>query len=305
MRETLKSDLILFVAAFIWGVTFLVQKDVTDTVGAFSFTSIRFLLAAIFLTPFALRQNPLADELKQNKVKLILFLLPAFLLGPILSLGSAIQQWGLEYTSEANAGFITTFYVILTPIFAYILGSAIKKTTWIAAILMLIGLYFLSFEKGFDIKSINKGDFLTLICAVFWAMHIIAISYVIQYIPALWIAVAQNFSCALFSLIVATIFEDFNINTFATIIPQVLWAGVVSVGIAYTLQIVGQKRAPATHAVIILSLEAVIAAIAAMIYYQELMSPRAIFGAILMFCAVIVAELVPILQRQKNTSNTV
>lgn len=305
MNKTLKSDLLLFAATFIWGVTFLVQKNVTDIVGPFTFTAARFLLGGLFLLPLALRFNPLAKIHYSSIKKLFLYLLPAIILGPILVGAAALQQWGLVYTSEENSGFITTFYVIFTPIIAYFMGNAVQKNIWFAAVLMFIGLYFLSFggqSYGRDAGHgfmINLGDLLTLICAVFWAIHVIALGIVTQKIPPLWIAVTQNISCAFFAIVIAFLAKESpSISQFSTIIPQTLWAGVISVGIAYTFQVLGQQHAPPIHAVIILSLEAVVAAVAAMLFYKQLMSPMAIFGASLMLLAVMVAEVFPLLSKK-------
>ncbi len=303
MNKTLKSNIMLFIATLIWGITFLFQKDAAKFISPFYFTAMRFALGAIIILPLAIKISPLPKSIYQSFSKLFIYLFPSFILGPVMLIAAAMQQWGLEYTSEQNSGFITTLYVIITPMIAYAMGGKVGRYQWIAAIVMIIGLYFLSFENRnpLMLDGINIGDLLTLFCAFFWALHIILIGTVTKKLPPLWIAVGQNISCAFFGFIVAFIFEKPSISAISHAYFEILFAGFISVGIAYTLQVMGQRHAPPAHAVIILSLEAVIATIAAMIYRGYIISPWAAFGASLMFLAIMIAELLPIIIAKMNS----
>lgn len=302
MNKILKSNLMLFMATFIWGITFLFQKDAANFISPFYFTALRFTLGTIILLPLAIKISPLPKSVYQSFSKLFIYLFPSFILGPVMLIAAAMQQWGLEYTSEQNSGFITTLYVIITPMIAYIMGGTVSRYHWLASVVMIIGLYFLSFENRnpLILSDINIGDLMTLFCAFFWALHIILIGTVTQKLPPLWIAVGQNVSCAFFGFLMAFMFENPSMGAISEVYFEILFAGFISVGIAYTLQVIGQKHAPPAHAVIILSLEAVIATIAAMIYRGYIISPWAAFGAALMFLAIMIAELLPLVVAKVN-----
>lgn len=308
MNKTLKGDFLLFIATFFWGITFLVQKNVTDLIPAFAFTSARFFIGALILIPLALKFSPKSQPLFSNYKDFRLYIFAAAMLGALVTLGSGIQQWGLSYTSETNSGFITTFYVILTPIITIFLGRKVERNIWVAAMIMLIGLYFLSSaDGGLHIGSESfKGDALTLLCSIFWAFHVISLGYFVQKIPPLWLAIGKNMFCAFFALIISFSFEPpGSFQNVPLVWKQILWAGIGSVAIGFTCQILGQQYSPPSHAVIILSLEAVIAAIAAMIYYKELMSAQAVFGAFLMFSAVLIAEAYPLVKNKIFTKKSI
>lgn len=301
MNKALKGDFLLFIATLFWGVTFLVQKNVTEIISPFAFTASRFFIGALLLIPIALRFSPKSKEFFASSQNRKIFILAAMGLGLFIVLGAGFQQWGLKYTSETNSGFITTFYVILTPMITLFLGRKVERNIWVAAIVMLIGLYFLSSDgDGLYMESESfKGDALTLLCSVFWALHVITLGYFVQKIPVLWLAVGKNFACAFLALLISLQFEPSDsFSQISLVWKQVLWGGVASVTIGFTCQILGQQYSPPTHAVIILSLEAVIAAIAAMIYYKEWMSLQATFGAFLMFSAVLIAEAYPLIKRR-------
>ncbi len=307
MGQTWKSNLMLIIATTIWGLTFLVQKNVADVISPFYFTALRFTLGAIVLLPVAIYISPLPKNIYKVPFKLFIYFLPTFILGPVLLIAAAVQQWGLEYTSEQNSSFITTLYVIITPLIAYAMGGKISKYHWVASIFMIVGVYFLSFENRnpFAEGSLNFGDLLTFICAFFWAIHIMLLAILTQKLPPLWIAFGQNISCAFFGFLVAFMIEEPTIGILKGIHWEVLFAGVISVGIAYTLQVMGQRHAPPAAAVIILSMEAIIATVAAMIYRGESISDWAILGGSLMFLALLVAELLPILVAQHRNKKQI
>jgi drug/metabolite transporter (DMT)-like permease len=210
------------------------------------------------------------------------------LLGLILFAGATFQQAGIVYTTAGNAGFITGLYVILVPLFGMFTGQKAGVNLWGGAILATVGLYFLSVTEHF---TISKGDLLVLTGAIFWAVHVLYTGWLSPRTSALRLAVTQYTVCAVLSLMSAFLFES---NTFAGIyhaaIP-LLYGGLLSVGVAFTLQIIGQKKAPPAHTAIILSLEAVFAVIGGIIILSETMTDRKWIGCALMLTGMLLAQL--------------
>jgi drug/metabolite transporter (DMT)-like permease len=206
----------------------------------------------------------------------------------ILFAGATFQQAGIVYTTAGNAGFITGLYVILVPVFGIFTGQKAGVNLWGGAILATFGLYFLSVTENF---SVSKGDLLVLIGAIFWAVHVLYTGWLSPRTSALRLAITQYTVCAVLSFLSAFLFES---NTFAGIynaaIP-LLYGGLLSVGVAFTLQIIGQKKAPPAHTAIILSLEAVFALIGGMMILSETMSDRKWVGCGMMLCGMILSQV--------------
>ena len=211
-----------------------------------------------------------------------------FSAGTILFFGASLQQIGMVYTTAGNAGFVTGFYVIFVPIMGILWGLKTDSGTWIGAVLAVFGMYFLSVTADF---SISRGDLLVLASAFFWAGHVHAIGYFTHKIPSIQLAATQFFVCAFYSLIAAFLFE---VNSFPAILDAavpILYAGLMSTGVAYTLQIVAQKKAHPAHAAIILSLEAVFALIGGWLLLGEKIGARNLFGGSLMLSGMIFSQL--------------
>lgn len=289
-----KSYFFLFFTAILWGFAFAAQRLGGKTLGAFSFNAIRFFVGALSLVPlfFVLKD---ASITKQNFKQT---LRSGMLCGLVLFFGSSFQQLGMIWTEAGKAAFLTGLYIIFIPLLGLLFGKKQGKGLIIGSILAVIGLYLLSVKEHF---SISLGDGLVIISAVFWSIHILVLGYYSTKQHPLQIALIQNISCALLSLVVALCAEKFSFTTIKlafSLGPQgsllpVLYAGVCSIGIAYTLQIFGQQKVKAGHAALILSLEAVFASIGGWIILNETMDKRALLGASLMLAGMLVAQLMP------------
>ena len=277
----------------IWGFAFVAQRMGMDYVGPFVFNGIRFALGALVILPFIFLsrpgksiQYPVSSIQNQSSSQQYLFI-GGIILGLTVFGGATLQQYGLVYTTAGNAGFITGLYVVFVPILGLLRKQFPHFTVWIAALLAAIGMYFLSITESL---MINFGDMLVLIGALFWAAHVVIIGIMSPKVNALKLALIQYIVCAVLSIIVALAVES---NTwegiFQATIP-ILYGGILSVGIAYTLQVIAQKKAPPSHAAIILSLEAVFAAIGGWLVLDEQLGKRAIIGCGLMLLGMLVAQ---------------
>lgn len=284
-NRNIKADLILLLVAAIWGFAFVAQRLGMDYLGPFGFNASRFLLGATSLLPLLLFFKPkpgTTDPIRMAK--------GSALAGIFLFLGASLQQAGLLYTSAGNAGFITGLYIIIVPIMGLFIGFATRINTWLGGFLAVVGLYYLSVGENF---SINTGDLLVLTSALFWASHVIVIGKLASQLDNLRLAIIQFFICALLSLLVALFFEQetFTIANIVAAWQPITYAGLLSVGVAYTLQVVAQRDAPASHAAIIMSLEAVFAVIGGWWLLNEEFSNRAIIGCSLMLAGMILSQL--------------
>ena len=282
----IKKSLILLLTATIWGSAFVAQSVGMDYVEPFTFTAIRSIIGGLVLIPYILLTSKKADNNYSNKRTLFL---GGICCGVFLFIASSFQQIGIQYTTVGRAGFITSCYIIIVPIISLIFFK--KKSDyklWIAVLLSLAGLYLLCITDGF---SIGKGDFLVFICAIFFSLHILVIDYFSPKVDCVKMSCIQFFVCGLISIIPAIILEDINVDMIFKAWAPILYAGVLSSGVAYTLQIVGQKNMNPTVASLILSLESCISVIAGFIILNQTMTSREIFGCILMFSAIILAQL--------------
>ena len=217
--------------------------------------------------------------------------LPTFsgiLLGLILFAGATFQQTGIVYTSAGNAGFITGLYVILVPAFGMFTGQKAGVNLWGGAILATFGLYFLSVSESF---TMSKGDALVLTGAVFWAVHVLYTGWLSPRTSVMHLAITQYTVCAVLSFIVALVFESNTLEGVYSAVIPLLYGGLLSVGVAFTLQIVGQKKAPPAHTAIILSLEAVFAVIGGILILSETMTDRKWLGCAMMLAGMLMAQI--------------
>lgn len=287
------ADILLLTASIIWGFAFAFQRQGMEHLGPFTYTAIRFILAGFTLLPLAMILRPLKGE------RLSLgYIAPGLIAGLFLLGGAGFQQWGLVYTTEANSGFITGIYVIIVPIIScFLLKHSLSLFVGLAGLIMLLGMGLMTLFSAEPTVITGKenlrflGDILTFICALFWSVHILWIAFHAQRISALWLAVFQSFICGFLALIIAFIADE-NISWQALMAAKVaiIYGAFVSVAIAYTLQIIAQKNAPPSHAVLILSLEAVFGAIGGWLLNGQAMTIGAIMGASLMFSGTLLAE---------------
>ena len=288
--RTLRTDGLLLLAAVIWGFAFVAQRVGMEYVGPFGFNGVRFALGCLVLLPFLFR-NGIRDD-RASPLHPALFSRPSLggglLAGLVLFCGASFQQVALVYTTAGNAGFITGLYVVLVPILGVALGHRTHAGTWIGAGLAAAGLYLLSVVGPF---TVSPGDVLVFIGALFWAGHVHLIGWLSPRQDPLRIALLQFATCAVLSLITSVAVEHHAVRDYWSAAIPILYGGVLSVGVAYTLQVVAQQRAKPAHAAVILSLEAVFAAIGGGIVLGETLSPRALAGCTLMLCGMLTSQL--------------
>jgi drug/metabolite transporter (DMT)-like permease len=286
--KEIKAVFILLLTAAIWGFAFVAQRAGMEHIGAFTYNGIRFALGSASLLPiiyFSGKNNKNAEA--KPKADLKTTIKSGIMAGCILFIAASFQQVGLIYTTAAKAGFITSLYIVLVPILGIFLKQKTYSTTWIGAVTAAVGLYFLSINEDF---SIQLGDLLQLIGAFFWAAHIQVIDRFVKNVDAVKLSSAQFATCSILSLITAFALEDISIGGIYLALIPILFGGIMSVGVAYTLQAVGQRYAKPAHAAIALSMEAVFAAIGGMLILKETMNLRGYFGCALMLAGMLITQ---------------
>ena len=276
--------------AGIWGFAFVAQRMGMDHIGPFTFNAIRFALGALTLTPLLILKPSWSQprrSLKKKKAKRRM-MRTSIWLGIFLFMGASFQQMGIVHTTAGKAGFITGLYVVFVPMIGILLGKRTGAGTLIGIILAAIGLYLLSVTGGLNIAW---GDLLVLISAIFWACHVLLIGWLSRRTELAKLAITQYLICAALSMIVAVYSETITMEGIQGAMIPILYGGVCSVGIAYTLQVIGQKKAHPAHAAIILSLEAVFAALGGWLILGEVLSTRGIIGAALMLLGILISQL--------------
>ena len=276
------------ITAIVWGATFIAQKTGMETIGPLGFTFGRYLIGAAVIIPFALHEARKVNLLRSLKKDYRLNL-AAFGLGLMMFGGIGLQQTALLYTNVANAAFLTALYVPLVPLIsAFFLGRNVPTNIWPAVLLSMTGSYLLSGTSSIDAQF---GDLLIIIGAFFWAGHILLIQHVLEKVSAPFqLSVYQSIITALLAGMIMVPVERPQMADFLPMWPQLVFAGVMAVGIGYTLQLVAQRHTPAVAAAVILSLESVFAAIFGWWLLSEQLTILAIVGCLLIFIAVIIAE---------------
>lgn len=293
-EKELKASILLLLAAFIWGFAFVAQRVGIKYIGSFTFNGIRFALGSISLIPLILHSQRMnkktsrINSIREEKTKALAPLGEGIICGLVLFMGATLQQIGLEETTAGKAAFITGFYIVLVPLLGMFFGQRIKKNTWIAAILAITGLYLISVTDHF---TISRGDMLVFLGSFFWAAHILLIHRFTQRVDTLGLSFIQYIVCSVLSLLLALAFEEITLQGLVQAQVPILYGGIASVGIAYTLQAYGQKYAKPSHAAIILSLESVFAGIGGFLLLDETMDMKAFIGCTLMFIGVLVSQM--------------
>ncbi|MDT8393296.1 MAG: DMT family transporter [Bacteroidales bacterium] len=284
---TLRSDSLLLLTSLIWGLAFVAQRVGMDFVGPFIFNGIRFALGALVILPFIFFSGRAGKTSSTISASNKYLFRGGLILGLAVFGGASLQQIGLVYTTAGKAGFITGLYVVFVPLLGLLRKQFPHFTVWIAALLAAIGMYFLSVTENF---TVVLGDLLVLIGAVFWAVHVLIIGVMSPKVNALKLAFIQYVVCSVLSIIVAIVVESNTLEGILRATIPILYGGVLSVGIAYTLQVIAQKKAPPAHAAIILSLEAVFAAIGGWIILDEELGTRQLLGCGLMLLGMLFAQ---------------
>ena len=292
-HSELKGNLILLLTALIWGCAFVAQSVSMDYIGPFTFQCIRSLMGSAILVPVFLfidnrkikNGTYRAPTATQNKIQVI----AGILCGIIMTIAGNLQQIGIQYTTAGKAGFITAIYILIVPILGIFTKKKVSPRLWGCVGLALMGLYLLSVTEGFS--EINKGDIYVLLCAVAFAFHILAVDYFVDKVDGVRLSSMQFFICGTLSGVLMLIFETPSIENILLAALPILYAGILSCGVAYTLQIIGQKYTNPTMASMIMSLESVFAVLGGMIMLHEMLTIRETIGCLLMFIAILIQQL--------------
>ena len=289
------SLLSALLCTFIWGTTFIAQDTGMDDIGPFTFNSVRFFVGFLAIIPLVF-----LFELKKFKSEFQLdfktFATLSFLIGLSLFLGSALQQVALLYTDVANAAFFTIFYVPMVPIIIFLFKKrSIHWSVWPSVVLCLIGGYLLT---NFHDATVRLGDTLVILGALFWSTHIIFTGIIVtKYNLPLTLGAIQTLLVALFSFIIGFIYEEFIIENILNEIDSILYAGILSGGFAFVLQIYAQKNITPAPAAIIFSLEGVFATIAAWFLLNQILGINNLFGCFFILCGVLLSQLLPLMKK--------
>jgi drug/metabolite transporter (DMT)-like permease len=281
-----QANLILLLTALIWGFGFVAQRMGMDHLGPYTFNVCRFLVGALSLLPllfFLRKKGSSSTDFNPSFWKFSIFA------GFALFGGATLQQVGIQYTTVGKAGFITGLYVVIVPIFGLCLRQKIGRWTIIGCILAVLGLYFLSIKQDF---SMGWGESLVLIGAFFWAVHVQVIGAANKRnLNPIKLAMVQYLVCAGLNLFLSLLFETFHLDQVILASGAILYAGIVSVGVAFTLQVIAQKKVDPSRAAIILNLEAVFAVLAGWLFFTEVLTTKEWFGCGLMFSGMILSQM--------------
>ncbi len=282
----MKSRLALLLAAIIWGFGFVAQRQGMEYIAPFPFNAARFALGGLALLPVVVALRGSALALGRGAARRTLGLGGATT-GVVLFVAASLQQIGIVHTTAGKAGFITGLYVIIVPILGLLLGQRTGLVTWAGAVSAVIGLYLLTVTETL---SVAPGDLIVLVGAFFWAVHLLLVDKFSSRIGALRLALIQFAVCAALSWVAAMLYETIQSEAIVRAASPILYTGVLSVSIAYTFQVVGQRATPPTPSAIILSLETVFAVLGGWLVLGETLSPRGILGCVLMFVGMILSQ---------------
>lgn len=298
----LKGVLILFITALIWGSSFVSQSVGSESVDAFSFMGIRTLMGATVLVPFILIRDMItarkmtAEEIAERKRTDKKTVIYGMIIGVVLAAATNFQQFAFYHSTAGKIAFITAMYMFFVPIIGLFLKKRVPAITWGCVIMGFCGLYFLCFKGGDDF-TLNRGDLLAFICSVFFAVQILLIEKFAQTCDGIKLSCVQFYTAGTISAILMLIFEKPELHLIKQAAIPLLYSGIMSCGIAYTLQIVGQKYCEATIASLIMCMESVFAALSAAILIHEKLTGREITGCVIMFTAIIISQLSDIIKK--------
>jgi drug/metabolite transporter (DMT)-like permease len=283
-KMKLSSSLMLFMAALIWGFAFAFQSQGMDYMGPMTFNGTRFLIGAFVLVPVIFIFRKPGEKKKITKEDMKVTITGGVVCGLCLFAASSLQQVGIQYTSVGKAGFLTTLYIILVPIIGIFFKKKASVMVWIGAILSVIGMYLLCVSET---MSINKGDVFAFCCAIVFAFHILSVDYFSPKTNGIVLSCIQFLTSGLCAMVCAFIWEQPTLIEIINGIVPLLYVGIMSSGVAYTLQILGQKNADPTIASLIMSLESAVSVLGGWMILGQKLSPKELLGCLLMFIAVI------------------
>ena len=289
MNKRLQGTLILMLTAIVWGISFVSQSVSMEHIEPNTFCGIRTLIGAISLVPVIMvmdrSKKKKGIEPTYNKKTLIR---GGIICGILLCIAATLQTYGLKYTTAGKAGFVTAMYMVIVPIYSLFLGKKIRPVIALSVVIATVGMYFLCIKEGFTLEI---GDIYVLICAFVFAFHIMAIDYFSPRVDGVKLSFLQFLVCGTINCVLMFAIESPAIEEIIKCSVPILYAGIMSCGVAYTLQIIGQKYAEPTVASIVMSLESVFAALAGWIILNQAMSLREMFGCVLMFGAITIVQL--------------
>lgn len=291
----------MLVAAMIWGSAFVAQRLSLDSIGPFLFTGLRFLLGAfVVLVVWSIvrRRQPTAAPLSPAASPTLWR--DGALLGLLVAVSISCQQIGLQYTKVANAGFISSLYVVIVPLMGVVLRHQTGIGVWLGALLAALGMYFLSVDEHF---SILYGDWLQLAGSLVISAQVVLVSRFARRHDPLALALVQFVVCGVVSLAIGLAVDPLRIGDIVRAAPTILYGGALSVGVAYTIQVVAQKDAAPAHAAVIFSMEGVFAALAGWLVLGETLAPRALLGCALMLAGLIVCQVMPMWTARRDVSS--
>lgn len=291
----MKNNVLLVLTALIWGCAFVAQSVGMDYVGPFTFNTVRNFIGALVLIPVILMMDKGAEksgltpaEMKNRRGDTKTLVIGGICCGTALAVASSLQQWGILFTTVGKAGFITAMYIVLVPIFGIFLGKKVRPLIWLCVALAVVGLYFLCINETF---RLNTGDFLVILCAICFTVHILVIDHFSPKVDCVRLSAIQFLVAGIVCGIPMLVWEHPEIVDILAAWMPILYAGVMSSGVAYTLQIVAQKNADPTVASLLLSLESVFSLLAGWVLLHQSLSIKELFGCVLMFGAIILAQL--------------
>lgn len=293
-KKSLRSSAMLALTALIWGVAFVAQSEGMNYVGGFTFNCCRFLVGGFVLIPciFFLRkvngtqqeELSVADRRSRRRVGLT----GGICCGIFICIASSLQQFGIAYTTVGKAGFITALYIVIVPLFGLFLKKKVGMNIWVSVVIAAVGMYLLCITEGF---SIGRGDFLVFLCAIGFSLHILVIDYFSPKADGVVISCVQFFTAGIISCVLMMVFEKPSWSAVFSAWAPVLYAGVMSCGVGYTLQVVAQKHVEPTVASLIMSLESVFSVLAGWVLLGQSLSARELLGCVFVFGAIILAQI--------------
>ena len=289
-----QGGIMLLIATLIWGTSLVAQSIGMENLSPFAFNAARFYIGSFVLIPVLLfsnsfKINPSYQNNKGKQFSSNSFLLKSsFICGFILFITATFQQIGIIYTTVGKAGFITSLYIVIVPILGLFMRKHISMRTWICILSAMIGMYLLCMNGKFNIAY---GDFLILLCALTTAIHILSIDHFSPKVNGIAFSCLQFFFCATLSLLTSIVFEETSFNALIATMPPILYSGILSCGVAYTLQVLGQKQVPPTITALILSLESVFSVLSGWLILNQTLSSKELIGCLIMFCAIVFSQV--------------
>ena len=299
-NKAMQANLMMLLAASIWGFAFVAQRVGMETMGPHWFNSLRFFIGVVALTPVVIwmDRTQAKSSIEGPKSSTKSLLMGGAVAGLLLFIGATFQQVGLQYTTAGKAGFITGMYIFFVPLIGLFFRMKTGLGTWLGATIALWGLYLLSINEDF---TLSKGDTLQLICAVAFAGHVLMIGYLASRMDTVKLSLVQFFVAGLLAMILALYFEQLTWGMIKSTAVPLLFAGVMSTGIAYTLQTIAQQHAHPSHAAIILSSEGVFAVIGGFLLLNEVLPAQGLLGCGLILAGMLMSQLMPRLTWSRRT----